>query len=150
MKNHFHFHQFHLLFLNYAFNIIFMETRANITDKLVEYKEIAAIPHDVNRLLFVRNLPSKVTSSQVYQLFEKFGPVYRIWIGKENHVKGSAYVMFASILDAKEAVVKLNNLKIGSRHLSVLFYNKVKLEKSTQARRRKSEVLQKQSEVFVD
>ena len=119
-------------------------------EELERYRSVAALPSDVNRLLFCRNLPFKVTSLQVYQLFEKFGPVYRVWLGKESGTRGTAYVMFASVLDAKQAVAKLNNLKIGSRHLSVVFFNKTKLERSTLARQRKSEVLEKQAEAFAN
>ncbi|KNH05494.1 Nucleotide-binding alpha-beta plait [Perkinsela sp. CCAP 1560/4] len=120
------------------------------SEKIEKYRAVAELPEDVNRLLYVRNLPLKVTSDQVYQLFGKFGYVYRIWVGRANVTRGSAYVMYASILDAKEAVSQLNNLKIGSRHLSVVYFSKGKLEKSTQARLKKQLVLEKQAEVFAD
>uniref|UniRef100_A0A7S4N5N7 RRM domain-containing protein n=1 Tax=Paramoeba aestuarina TaxID=180227 RepID=A0A7S4N5N7_9EUKA len=119
-------------------------------ETLEKYRTIAALPEEVNRLLYVRNLPSKVTSEQIYQLFGKFGYVYCVWMGKANSTRGSAYVMFADILEAKEAVTQLNNLKIGSRHLSVVYFSKEKQEKSTLAREKKKAVLEKQGEVFAD
>ena len=59
------------------------------------------LPPDVNRILFVRNLPFKITSEEMYDLFGKYGPIRQIRIGSANDTKGTAFVVFEDIFDAK-------------------------------------------------
>jgi pre-mRNA branch site protein p14 len=47
---------------------------------------------NVNRILFVRNLPYKLTSEDMYDLFGKYGPIRQIRVGTANDTKGTAYV----------------------------------------------------------
>jgi RNA recognition motif-containing protein len=38
----------------------------------------------VNRIIYVRNLPFKITSEELYDLFGKYGPVYQIRVYVES------------------------------------------------------------------
>ena len=36
------------------------------------------LPKEVNRILFVKNLPFKIKSEELYDIFGKFGPIHQI------------------------------------------------------------------------
>ena len=41
----------------------------------------ARLPPEVNRILFVKNLPFKITSDEIYDIFGKYGAITQIRIG---------------------------------------------------------------------
>jgi hypothetical protein len=54
----------------------------------------------VNRILYVRNLPFKISSEELYDIFGKYGAVYQIRLGdKSKDTRGTAFVgAFISVL----------------------------------------------------
>ena len=47
----------------------------------------------MNRILYVRNLPFKITSEELYDIFGKYGAVYQIRLGeKSRDTRGTAFV----------------------------------------------------------
>lgn len=44
------------------------------------------LPPEVNRVLFVRNLPYKITSEEMYDIFKKYGPIRQIRKYDSMHV----------------------------------------------------------------
>ena len=44
---------------------------------------------EVNRALYVRNLPFKITSEEMYDIFGKFGPIRQIRAGTKSDTKGT-------------------------------------------------------------
>eukprot|EP00924_Labyrinthula_sp_SR-Ha-C_P015657 augustus_masked-scaffold_4-processed-gene-6.48-mRNA-1 protein AED:0.06 eAED:0.06 QI:0/-1/0/1/-1/1/1/0/114 len=79
-----------------------------------------------NRILYVRNLPFKMSSEEMYDLFGKYGPVRQIRVGNKKETKGTAYVVYYEALSAKEAQEKLSGFSVKGRYLVVIFYNKDK------------------------
>ena len=71
------------------------------TDK--EKKPIRLAP-EVNKIIFVRNLPYKITNEEMYDVFGRFGPIRQIRKGKTGDKKGTAFIVYEDIFDAKDAV----------------------------------------------
>jgi RNA recognition motif-containing protein len=44
---------------------------------------------EVNRILYVRNLPFKLSEEDMYDLFGKYGPIRQIRVGITNETKGT-------------------------------------------------------------
>lgn len=40
------------------------------------------LPPEVNRILYIRNLPYKITAEEMYDIFGKYGPIrqIRVWV----------------------------------------------------------------------
>ncbi|KAJ3273120.1 hypothetical protein HDV01_004759 [Terramyces sp. JEL0728] len=87
------------------------------------------LPPDVNRALFVRNLPYKITSEDMYDLFGKYGAIRQIRLGNANDTRGTAFVVYEDLYDAKQAQEHLSGFNLQGRYLIVLFYSQSKAAK---------------------
>ncbi|KAL0636182.1 hypothetical protein Q9L58_004856 [Maublancomyces gigas] len=82
---------------------------------------------EVQRVLFVKNLSYNVSSEELFDLFGKFGPIRQIRQGIANNTKGTAFVVYEDVMDAKTACDKLNGFNfqnrylVGTGHLSLSF-----------------------------
>ena len=47
------------------------------------------LPPEVNRILYVRNLPYKISSEEMYDIFGKYGPIRQIRVGDKADTKVS-------------------------------------------------------------
>jgi pre-mRNA branch site protein p14 len=91
--------------------------------------------------LYVRNLPFTITGEELYAIFGKYGAIYQIRLGnKDKDTRGTAFVVYEDIYDAKSAVDHLSGFNVGGRYLVVLYYQPAKLE-------RKAELQQKEEEL---
>ena len=63
---------------------------------------------EANRILFVKNLAYDIDSAALFDLFGKFGPIRQIRAGTSNTTKGTAYVVYEDVLDAKSALRPLS------------------------------------------
>jgi RNA recognition motif-containing protein len=52
------------------------------------------LPPEVNRCLFVRNLPFQITAEEMYDIFGKYGPIRQIRLGNTNATRGTAFVVY--------------------------------------------------------
>ncbi|TPX32897.1 hypothetical protein SmJEL517_g04045 [Synchytrium microbalum] len=89
------------------------------------------LPPEVNRVLFVRNLPFKITTEEMYDLFGKYGPIRQIRVGNATDTKGTAFIVYEDIFDAKAACDHLSGFNIMGRYLIVLYYQPQKATKKT-------------------
>lgn len=82
----------------------------------------ARLPPEVNRVLYVRNLPFKVSAEEMYDIFGKYGAIRQIRLGTANDTRGTAFVVYEDIYDAKNAVDHLSGFNVSGRYLIVLYY----------------------------
>ena len=95
----------------------------------------------MNRILYVRNLPFKITAEELYTIFGKYGAVYQIRLGDKNKdTKGTAFVVYEDIYDAKAAVDHLSGFNVGGRYLVVLYYQPAKFQKRAEAEEKQQEL----------
>ncbi|KAL6563747.1 hypothetical protein OROGR_002706 [Orobanche gracilis] len=110
-------------------------------------KSNTRLPPEVNRVLFVRNLPFNITSEEMYDIFGKYGAIRQIRIGTNKDTRGTAYVVYEDIYDAKTAVDHLSGFNVANRYLIVLYYQPGKMGKKFDLRK-KEEELQKLQEKY--
>ena len=56
-------------------------------------------------------------------MFTRFGSVMQIRKGSSGDKKGTAFIVYNNIYDAKEAVENLNGFNVGGRYLVALYYS---------------------------
>eukprot|EP00049_Salpingoeca_infusionum_P018188 m.356106 g.356106 ORF g.356106 m.356106 type:complete len:118 (+) comp17442_c0_seq1:368-721(+) len=80
------------------------------------------LPPEVNRIIFVRNLPYKIAAEEMYDIFGKYGPIRQIRMGNKQETRGTAYVVYEDIFDAKTACEHLSGFNVMGRYLVVLYH----------------------------
>ncbi|KAJ3437841.1 splicing factor 3b subunit 6 [Anaeramoeba flamelloides] len=98
------------------------------------------IPPDVNRILYVRNLPYKITSEEMYDIFGRYGGIRQIRLGDKNKTRGTAYVVYEDIIDAKNACEHLSGFHVRGRYLIVLYHKEKKKERKPIDVKRQKEI----------
>ena len=53
--------------------------------------------------MYVRNLPYKITAEEMYDIFGKYGAIRQIRVGNTPETRGTAFVVYEDIFDAKNA-----------------------------------------------
>lgn len=99
-------------------------TMQNPTAKVVDYNQ--RLPPDINRALFVRNLPFDIKAEEMYDIFGKFGAIRQIRLGKAKDTRGTAFVVYEDIYDAKNARESLKGFQVAKRYLVVLYHQQTK------------------------
>ncbi|XP_015776255.1 PREDICTED: splicing factor 3B subunit 6-like [Acropora digitifera] len=84
------------------------------------------LPPEVNRILYVRNLPYKITTEEMYDIFGKYGGIRQIRLGNTPETRGTAFVVYEDIFDAKNACDHLSGFNVCNRYLVVLYYQSTK------------------------
>ncbi|UZJ51736.1 hypothetical protein CBS101457_001056 [Exobasidium rhododendri] len=76
-----------------------------------------------SRMLFVKNLNYNVQGADLYELFGRYGAIRQVRIGDQaGKTKGTAFVVFEEIGDAKKAMEHLNGFHLQERYIVVLFH----------------------------
>lgn len=83
---------------------------------------------EANRILFVKNLPYNVDTPTLFDLFGKHGPIRQVRAGTSNTTKGTAYVVYEDVMDAKNACDRLNGFNFMNRYLVVLYHQPEKMK----------------------
>jgi len=102
----------------------------------------ARLPPEVNRVLYVRNLQFKITAEEMYDIFGKYGAIRQIRVGNAADTRGTAFVVYEDIYDAKNAVDHLSGFNVGNRYLIVLYYQQNKMQKKLDTTKKKEEITQ--------
>jgi len=108
----------------------------------------ARLPPEVNRCLYIRNLPFNITSEEMYDIFGKYGGIRQIRQGCSKDTRGTAYVVYDDIYDAKNAVDHLSGFNVANRYLIVLYYNTARHSKKTTNVKEKEAELRKMQEKY--
>ncbi|UYV64238.1 SF3B6 [Cordylochernes scorpioides] len=85
-------------------------------------KRSSRLPPEVNRILYIRNLPYKVNAEEMYDIFGKYGAIRQIRTGDTPETRGTAFVVYEDIFDAKNACEHLSGFNVCGRYLVVLYY----------------------------
>lgn len=109
-------------------------------------KQNIRLPPEVNRILYVRNLPFKITAEEMYDIFGKYGAIRQIRLGDKTDTKGTAFVVYEDIYDAKTAVDHLSGFNVCGRYLIVLYYQIKQAQKAQDnaAKRKELDLARKQ------
>ncbi|KAG8809785.1 hypothetical protein FRC17_003245 [Serendipita sp. 399] len=91
------------------------------------------LPPGANRILFVKNLSYNITGDDLYDLFGRYGGIRQIRIGNEAKTKGTAFVVFDDVMDAKNALEHLNGFHLQERYIVVLYHMPSKQEAAAKA-----------------
>jgi len=108
------------------------------------------LPPEVNRVLYVRNLPFNISSEEMYDIFGKYGTIRQIRLGSAKDTRGTAFVVYDDIYDAKTAVDHLSGFNVANRYLIVLYYNTNKATKKVSTKEKEEELRQMQAKYGVD
>ncbi|CAL58086.1 Nucleotide-binding, alpha-beta plait [Ostreococcus tauri] len=100
------------------------------------------LPPEVNRILYVRNLPFNVTSEDMHEIFGKFGALRQIRLGSQKNTKGTAYVVYEDIWDAKTACEHLSGFNVANRYLIVMYHQSARMRESVEKKREETRRLQ--------
>ncbi|CAK4140792.1 unnamed protein product [Aphanomyces euteiches] len=100
------------------------------------------LPPEVNRVLYVRNLPFKISSEEMYDIFGKYGAIRQIRLGVANDTRGTAFVVYEDIYDAKNAVDHLSGFNVCGRYLVVLYYQANRVHKNMDVNAKQQEISQ--------
>ncbi|XP_052579582.1 splicing factor 3B subunit 6-like [Peromyscus californicus insignis] len=80
------------------------------------------LPPEVNWILYIRNLPHKITVEEMCDIFGKYGSICQIRVGNTPETRGTADVVYEDIFDAKNACDHLSGFNMCNRYL-VVYYN---------------------------
>jgi len=84
------------------------------------------LPPEVNRILYVKNLPYNMKADELYDLFGRYGPIRQIRLGDQATTEGSAFVVYEDIYDARNALERLQGFKVLDRFLVVQYFRQRK------------------------
>lgn len=110
----------------------------------------ARLPPEVNRVLYVRNLPFNISSEEMYDIFGKYGALRQVRVGESKETRGTAFVVYEDIYDAKMAVEHLKGFNVANRYLILLYYNPAKINKKKNLKEEEAELRELQAKFKVD
>lgn len=82
----------------------------------------ARLPPEVNRVLYIKNLPYNMKADELYDLFGRYGAIRQIRTGDQAATKGSAFVVYEDIYDARNALERLQGFKVLDKYLLVQYF----------------------------
>lgn len=105
------------------------------------------LPPEVNRILFVKNLPFKLSDTEYYEIFGQYGTIRMIKKGTNNDTRGTAFIIYEDIYEAKSALEALQGYNVKGRYLVVLYHQRTKLLKKLDmiGQRKRANVLREQA-----
>merc|ERR1719502_2311447 len=108
------------------------------------------LPPEVNRILYVRNLPYKISADELYDIFGKYGSIRQIRRGNGPETRGTAFVVYDDIYDAKNAMDHLSGFNVAGRYLVLLYYNPAKMSQKVDAKSKREDIEKLKKKYGVD
>ena len=84
--------------------------------------KVSRLPPEVNRILFVKNLPFKISAEELFSIFGRYGALRQVRVGDTPTTKGTAFVIYEDILDARQACEHLSGFNVGGRYLVIHYF----------------------------
>ncbi|KAL1533049.1 splicing factor 3B subunit 6-like protein [Salvia divinorum] len=75
------------------------------------------LPSEVNYVLYIRNLPFNIMSKEMYDILGKYAAIRKICIGTKEDTRGTAFLVYVDIYDAKTAIDHLFGFNVANRYL---------------------------------
>jgi pre-mRNA branch site protein p14 len=98
------------------------------------------LPPEVNRVLLVSNLPSLIGGPELYKIFGEFGPLRQVRVGSTPETKGTAFVIFDDIYNAKSALEQLTGFRLTkNKYLQVIYFSEERHTKHLEKKRKRNE-----------
>ena len=113
-------------------------------------QKVQRLAPEVNRAIYVRNLPFKITAEEMYDIFGKFGAIRQIRLGNAQDTRGTAFVVYEDIYDAKTAVDHLSGFNVCGRYLVVLYYQQTKMQKRLDTEKEMKELQEMRARLGLD
>jgi len=76
----------------------------------------------------------------MYDIFGRYGPIRQVRVGNANDTRGTAFVVYDDIFDAKNAVENLNGFNVKGRYLIVLFHQQTRMLKKVDTKKKAEEL----------
>ncbi|CAE7221384.1 SF3B6 [Symbiodinium sp. CCMP2592] len=95
---------------------------------------------EVNRILYVRNLPYKISADELYDIFGKYGSIRQVRRGNGPETRGTCFVVYDDIYDAKNAMDHLSGFNVAGRYLVLLYYNPFKMQAKVDAKVKRDDI----------
>merc|ERR1719201_1920046 len=89
----------------------------------------------------------KITAEEMYDIFGKYGAIRQIRVGNTPETRGTAFVIYEDIFDAKNACDHLSGFNVCNRYLVVLYYQANKAFEKLDAQKKEAD-LQKMKEKY--
>ena len=86
----------------------------------------------------------------MYDIFGKFGAIRQIRLGNAADTRGTAFVVYEDIFDAKTAVDHLSGFNVCGRYLVVLYYQQTKMQKRQDTEREMKELAEMRAKLGID
>jgi len=90
---------------------------------------------------------SSETAEEMYDIFGKYGAIRQIRVGNTPETRGTAFVIYEDIFDAKNACDHLSGFNVCNRYLVVLYYQANKAFEKLDAQKKEAD-LQKMKEKY--
>lgn len=78
----------------------------------------------------------------MYDIFGKYGAIRQIRVGNTAETRGTAFVVFEDIFDAKNACDHLSGFNVCNRYLVVLYYQPNKAFKRLDADKKEEQLME--------
>jgi len=95
---------------------------------------------EASRILFVRNVPFKATGEDLYKVFGKYGLIRQIRMGNAKNTKGSAFVVYHDVYEARSAMDALVGFSVDGRYLDLLYFHPSKKKVAVDLEKQRQEV----------